>query len=224
MNASNSDNDFPFLCSWSGGKDSYFAMFKAVAEGGVPKVLLNVLNEHGERSRSHGIPREVLLAQAQCVNVPLAFIASTWKNYEENFIVRLKELTAQYEVTAAVFGDIDIASHRVWEEKVSHAAGLQPMLPLWQGAREALVKEMIHSGIRALIVSCQAPYAEHILGRYIDEPLLEVFAELGIDACGENGEYHTLVVDGPLHQQVLPVSVGEVQTHNNYAFLTLAKA
>lgn len=213
---------YPFLCSWSGGKDSYFAFYKAIQSGAIPKVLFNVMNEHGDRSRSHGIPREVLIEQAACLGLPIEFIESTWSEYEQRFIAKLQTLKSAYDFTHAVYGDIDIQSHRDWEEKVSDAAGLEAVLPLWQGDRLELVKGMIDSGIKALIVSCRAEYAGHILGKYIDKNLIEVFQKLGIDACGENGEYHTLVVDGPAHKKPLAVKAGQAVTHGHYSFLELS--
>ena len=215
-------NDYSFLCSWSGGKDSYFAFWKALQEGAVPNVLFNVMNEHGDRSRSHGIPREVLLAQAACLGLPIEFIESTWTEYEKRFIARLQELKTAYNFTHAVYGDIDIQSHRDWEEKVSEAADLTAVLPLWQGDRLNLVHDMIDEGIKALIVSCKAEYADYILGKYIDRSLVAIFQLLGIDACGENGEYHTLVVDGPCHESPLAVKTGEILTHGHYSFLELS--
>lgn len=213
---------YPFLCSWSGGKDSYFAFCQAVQTGAVPRVLFNVMNEHGDRSRSHGIPREVLIEQAACLDLPIEFIESTWSEYEQRFIAKLKGLKAAYDFTHAVYGDIDIQSHRDWEEKVSTAAGLKAVLPLWQGDRLSLVHDMIDFDIRALIVSCRAEYADQILGKYIDNSLIAVFEELGIDACGENGEYHTLVVDGPAHKKPLKIKTGKSVTHGHYSFLELS--
>lgn len=213
---------YPFLCSWSGGKDSYFAFYKAIQGGANPRVLFNVMNEHGDRSRSHGIPKEVLLEQAQCLELPVEFIESTWSEYEKRFIAKLKALKSDYGFTHAVYGDIDIQSHRDWEEKVSGAADVEAVLPLWQGDRLDLVHDMINSGVRALIVSCKAELADHILGKYIDKSLIAVFQMLGIDACGENGEYHTLVVDGPVHKEPLEVKTGSQVTHGHYSFLELS--
>ena len=187
-------------------------------------MLLNVLNEYGDRSRSHGIPPEVLKAQAECLDQPIEFIESSWKDYEVNFIKKLKGLKQTYACTHAVYGDIDIESHRAWEEKVSEAAGLEPLLPIWQGDRLELVKQMLDAGIKAMIVSCQKPLAEHLLGSVISPDLLGVFDELGIDACGENGEYHTLVIDGPMHQRPLQVLAGGRHEHGNYSFLELSLA
>lgn len=216
------NTDYSFLCSWSGGKDSYFAFYKAIQKGATPKVLFNVMNEHGDRSWSHGIPREVLLEQASCLTLPIEFIESTWSEYEQSFIAKLIDLKSTYDFTHAVYGDIDIQSHRDWEEKVSEAANLEAVLPLWQGKRLDLVYDMIDSGIKALIVSCRAEYTEHILGKYIDRSLVAVFELLGIDACGENGEYHTLVLDGPAHHKPLEVKTGNPITHGHYSFLELS--
>ncbi len=217
----NKDN-CSFLCSWSGGKDSYFAFHKAIQEGFSPRVLLNVLNEFGDKSRSHGIPKEILIAQAECLGLPIDFIESTWSQYEQNFIAKLKNIRAKYDCTHAVYGDIDIESHRNWEEKVSNAAELTPVLPLWQKDRASLVNHMIDEGIKAMIVSCRAELADKILGKVINSELLKTFDRLGIDACGENGEYHTLVIDGPQHKQPLLIKTGEKILHKNYSFLELS--
>ena len=149
-----------FLCSWSGGKDSCYAFYKAIQSGYQPTVLLNVMNEYGDCSRSHGISKEVLLAQAETIGVPIHFFNSTWADYEENYIKHLKNLTKNYKITHTVFGDIDIDSHRAWEEKVSTAAGVKAILPLWQQNRKLLVLEMIANGIEAIIVSCLKSHAE----------------------------------------------------------------
>ena len=217
----NQQNSGSFLCSWSGGKDSYFAFYKAVQQGYKPKVLLNTLNEFGDRSRSHGIPKELLIEQAKSVGVPIEFVETTWETYEERYIAKLKELREKYDFTHTVFGDIDIESHRAWEEKVSDAAGVKAILPLWQGNREELVREMIKVGIKSLVVSCRKELSDSILGKEIDNDLLGKFKKIGIDACGENGEYHTFVTDGPLNGTTIVAQLGSVKTHNTYAFLDL---
>ncbi len=187
-----------------------------------PSVLLNALNEFGDKSRSHSIPKEVLLAQADCLGLPIDFITTSWADYEASFIAKLKSLKLEHNFSHAVYGDIDIESHREWEEKVSKAALLFPVLPLWQQNRVTLVREMIEAGIKAMIVSCREEIAEYVLGRVIDEELIKIFQELGIDECGENGEYHTLVIDGPHHKNTLEVVTGKVERHKNYCFMELA--
>ena len=134
---------YHFLCSWSGGKDSCYAFYKAIKLGYKPTVLLNVMNEFGDRSRSHGITKPILKAQAEALNLPIHFFSSSWTDYEAKYIKNLKQLTKNYPITHAVFGDIDIESHRAWEEKVSKSAELEAVLPLWQQSRKQLVLDMI---------------------------------------------------------------------------------
>lgn len=210
-----------FLCSWSGGKDSCYAFHKAVSNEFKPSVLLTVLNEFGDRSRSHGIPKEILKAQADALDLPIHFFESTWSDYERLYIENLTSLTQSYDLQHSVFGDIDIDSHREWEEKVSKAANLSPMLPLWQQSRKELVLEMIDYGIEAIITSCNQTLGPDFLGRQINRELVEEFETLGVDACGENGEYHTLVINAPLFRNALNVEVIEKETSSNYNFARL---
>ncbi|MHA7059754.1 Dph6-related ATP pyrophosphatase [Aquimarina sp. M1] len=211
-----------FLCSWSGGKDSCYAMYMATEKGYIPSVLLNVLNEYGDRSRSHGIPKAILKAQGNSLGVPIHFFESTWDNYEQLYIENLKSLTTTYNLKSAVFGDIDIQTHRDWEEKVSMAAGLKAMLPIWQHRRKQLVLDMIDYGIEAIIVSCNQTLGSDFLGRIIDQELIKDLETLGVDVCGENGEYHTLVVNAPLFAHRLNVEVIGTEISSNYNFARLA--
>ncbi len=210
-----------FLCSWSGGKDSCYAMHIAKKNRYNPVVLLNVLNEHGDRSRSHGIPKEILKAQADSLGLPIHFFESTWNDYERLYIQNLKSLTEVYSINSAVFGDIDIQSHRDWEEKVSKAADLKAVLPIWQQPRKQLVLDMIDYGIEAIIVSCNSVLGPDFLGRIIDQQLIKDLESLDVDPCGENGEYHTLVTYAPLFIQRLNVQVIGKETSSNYNFATL---
>ncbi|WP_343913742.1 diphthine--ammonia ligase [Aquimarina litoralis] len=210
-----------FLCSWSGGKDSCYAMHMAIKDGYSPSVLLNVLNEYGDRSRSHGIPKEILKAQANAMSLPIYFFESSWGDYERLYIENLQSLTKKYSLQSAIFGDIDIESHRQWEEKVSNAANLNAILPIWQQPRKQLVLDMIAYGIEAIIVSCNNDLGFDYLGRTIDQELIQDLESLGVDACGENGEYHTLVINAPLFKKKLNVQVVERETSSNYNFAKL---
>lgn len=206
------------LCSWSGGKDSCFALMNTIRQGYTPKVLLNVLNEQGKISRSHGIPCSILEQQASAAGLPIHLISSSWSDYEVNFTNALKQLKQQYDLTHAVFGDIDLQPHRDWEEKVCAAAGLEAVLPLWLLDRRALVLEMIASGIETMIISCNEMMGENFIGRIITPSLIEELEQLGVDPCGENGEFHTLVLNCPLFSK--PVSVKHEHTvkHEGYWF------
>jgi uncharacterized protein (TIGR00290 family) len=209
------------LCSWSGGKDSCFALMQAMQQGYSPKVLLNVLNEEGKISRSHGIPSAILQQQAAAAGLPIYLISSSWPEYEMHFTNSLKDLKTKYQVTHAVFGDIDLQPHRDWEEKVCINAGLTAVLPLWQQQRRPLVLQMLDAGIETMIVSCNEIMGERFIGRTITPSLVDELEAIGIDACGENGEYHTLVLNCPLFSQPITASVTEKLLHNNYWFARL---
>lgn len=209
------------ICSWSGGKDSCFALMRAMQDGYIPKVLLNVLNEEGKISRSHGIPASILQSQATAAGIPIHLISSSWKEYETNFTNALTQLKDQYQLKYAVFGDIDLQGHRDWEEKVCAASGLKAVLPLWKQERKNLILQMLESGIETMIVSCNETLGEKFIGRIIDNRLIKELESLGVDVCGENGEFHTLVLDCPLFSKKINVEVTERIWHEGYWFSKL---
>ncbi|MGM8362153.1 diphthine--ammonia ligase [Flavobacterium sp. ARAG 55.4] len=208
-----------FVTSWSGGKDSCYAMMQAVKLGLKPKVLLNMMNENGKISRSHGLPLSILHQQAQKMQLPIETVPATWGDYEEKFIGILKKLKANFELDAAVFGDIDLQPHRDWEEKVCKAADLEAILPLWQQDRIILVNEMIESGIETMIVSCNTMMGESYLGKVLTKELALELAAKGIDPCGENGEFHTMVIYCPLFSDKITLPIFKTVEHNDYCFV-----
>jgi diphthine-ammonia ligase len=210
------------LCSWSGGKDSCFALMQAMETGIVPKVLLNVLNEEGKISRSHGIPKHILQQQADAAGLPIKMISSSWQDYEMNFTNALSELKKEFQLSHAIFGDIDLQAHRDWEEKVCANAGLEAVLPLWLKDRRSLVLQMLASGIETMIVSCNTIMGERFLGKILTTELIDELEALGVDACGENGEFHTLVLNCPMFSNKIEVTVNEKLLHENYWFAALS--
>ena len=208
-----------FVTSWSGGKDSCYAMMRATQLGFIPKVLLNMMNENGKVSRSHGLPLSILNQQAQKMGLPLEGIPATWGDYEAKFIAVLKMLKAKYELEAAVFGDIDLQQHKDWEDKVCASASLKAILPLWQQNRMDLVNEMLENGIVTMIVSCNLMMGEQYLGKILTKKLAQELSEKGIDPCGENGEFHTLVINCPLFSGAIELPEFNRITYENYCFI-----
>jgi uncharacterized protein (TIGR00290 family) len=183
-----------------------------------------MLTEDGHRSRSHGLARELLEAQAAAIGVPLLTASATWANYESAFInllVRVKELGA----STAVFGDIDIPRHREWEENVCRQAGLAAVIPLWQTDRLKLLEEWWSAGFEARIVVARDGLVDRrYLGRILDRQVANELAATGIDPCGENGEFHTLVTAGPLFQQPLRIKLLDQHLFSDCWFQDLALA
>lgn len=182
--------------SWSGGKDSMLALHRALASGYRVEALLVMFDEEGERSRSHGLPPRLLQAQARALGIPLVMRRASWATYEAEFIAATTDFAAQ-GLRYGVFGDIDLEPHRAWEEKVCSAAGLEAALPLWQEPRVALVEEFLALGYRARVVCTNGHWLDSsFCGRLFDAAFLRDLPP-GVDACGENGEFHTFVFDGP---------------------------
>lgn len=202
--------DVPFFCSWSGGKDSCLAFLRAVRAGGIPKALLCMLDESGERTRSHGLPVAFLQAQARALDIPLVFGSATWEDYEEVFLGKLRELAAD-GIVAGVYGDIDIQDHRDWEERVAGEAGLQAFLPLWNAGRRDLLEEVFAMGIKSTIVTVDARIlGKEFIGRELTPQCVRDLEAAGSDAAGENGEYHTAVTDCPLFSGRVDLRIGGV--------------
>jgi diphthine-ammonia ligase len=195
---------------------------QAIKQGYTPAVLLNVMNENGKISRSHGIPAPILQAQAKAAQLPIHLISSSWQDYEQYFSAALIQIKEKYSVTHAVFGDIDLQAHRDWEEKVCNNAGLTAVLPLWQQDRRSLVMQMLDSGIQTMIVSCNEVMGTSFIGKTLTPSLIDELEALGVDACGENGEFHTLVYDCPLFQQPLQIEVKQALKHDQYYFSELS--
>jgi uncharacterized protein (TIGR00290 family) len=202
-------NGHAIACSWSGGKDSCLALWRELRAGARLDCLLTMFTEDGQRSRSHGLSRAVLEAQAAAVGVPLVSRSAAWDDYEAAMIDLLRE-AASRGVTAAVFGDIDIPRHREWEENVCGQAGLSPILPLWQQDRLEILSAWWAAGFEARIVVARDGVVDRrFLGRVLDRETAGELAATGVDACGENGEFHTLVTAGPLFAEPIRVVLGQ---------------
>ncbi len=209
-----------FVCSWSGGKDSCLALYRAMKMG-QPLKLFTMFEETGMKSRSHGLSMELLRMQAEAIGLPHETRAATWGAYEAEFISALKQFK-QEGAEAAVFGDIDIEEHGRWEEKVCCAAGLKACLPLWQEGRRALVEEFLNLGFKAVIVTVNEKMLNHkYLGREVSRELLAELEQEGVDLCGENGEFHTAVLDGPIFRHPVDARPGKILRHDGYGFLSL---
>ena len=195
--------------SWSGGKDCCLACYRAVARGLKVRYLANMVAEDGKRSYSHGLAPRVLEAQAQAIGIPLIQRRARRDNYEAEFKKMLLSLKEE-GISGGVFGDIDLDEHRQWIERVCGDVAVTPYLPLWGEKQEELLKDFISLGFTAIVVAAKAElFDREWLGRKVDRDFLdhlEVLKETKeVTPCGEAGEYHTLVVDGPFFERRLEI-------------------
>ena len=209
-----------FFCSWSGGKDSSLAYYYTLQEGGVPAGLVTTMLESGDRTRAHGLSREILRQQADRLNTDLFTCPTSWDDYEDNFIELLDELQQKNgELELGVFGDIDLEGHREWVEKVCGEVGLTAYLPLWEKSRRELICEFVDTDFEAIIVALDAEVlSEEYLGRPLDMAFIAELERLELDPSGENGEYHTVVVDGPIFSEPLSYELGEITSRDGKLF------
>jgi diphthine-ammonia ligase len=211
-------NNKTFFCSWSGGKDSCLSLYYALKQGGIPKRLITMLIENGERSRSHGLSLNLLKKQSESLNIPLGTRATSWEDYETNFITALKEMK-ESGINLGVFGDIDIDDHKKWVKKVCNKTNILEYLPLWKKPRRKIVQEFIDDGFKAIIVTVKDKWLDkELLGRELDENLIGILGKKGVDLAGENGEYHTMVTGGPIFKKDIEYKLEEKIFFNGYWF------
>lgn len=187
--------------SWSGGKESCLACYKAMQAGFTISHLLNFVDETGRRSRSHGLRVELLQAQSIAIGIPIIQKPTSWETYEQEFKKSALELK-RVGVEGGVFGDVDLQLHRDWVERVCAEVGIKPLLPLWYMKREQILNEFIGAGFKAIVVAAKANLLDREwLGCRVDEEFLRELSKRKIDLCGEGGEYHTFVIDGPIFKK-----------------------
>lgn len=209
----------PFVASWSGGKDSALAFYRAVEAGGEPKRMWTMFETDEERSKSHALPFAVVQAQAESIGVPFMTRGSDWNGYEAQFLDAMKECVDD-GVTIGVFGDIDLEDHLKWVQQTCAKVGMEAVHPLWMESRRALLKEFVQAGFEAyiVVVNTKMMPAEFI-GREFTLELMDELEALGIDACGESGEFHTVVVDGPIFNKRVPIMFKQQHERDGYVFL-----
>ncbi len=199
------------ISSWSGGKDSCLACYKAIQQGYQVKYLLNFISREHKRCCFHGIEARLLQLQAELTGIPLIQkeVTADMQEYEKEFKEAVTELKAR-GIRKMVFGDIYLLDHMNWVDRVCKDLAIEPIEPLWNVSPTQILEEFIDLGFKAIIVSCQADkFGKDFIGRYIDKDLLVELKSKNICPCGENGEFHTLVVDGPLFKRRINILESE---------------
>ncbi|MES1040114.1 diphthine--ammonia ligase [Peribacillus simplex] len=217
----NSASGHKFIASFSGGKDSVLALYKAMKIGEAVGLIV-MLEEEGKRSRSHGMPPELIHAQAESIGLPVYTAAASWNDYEKVFM-RLLENAKDQGAEVLVTGDLDMPAHGCWHDKVTKNAGMKLGMPLWEMNHREAVEEFMNLGFVTLIVTVNLSLGmrEDDLGRTLTHEYVKELEARGIDPCGEGGEFHTTVIDGPIFKQPVPVRKCEIIKDGEYAFLPL---
>ena len=216
------------LVAWSSGKDSAWALHEAQRAGDVEVVgLLTTVTSEFQRVSMHAV-REVLLdLQAEALGLPCHKVRIPWpcpnERYESEMARALAEARAR-GVTRVVFGDLFLRDVRAYREAKMADTGIEPIFPLWERDTTRLAGEMLAGGLRATLTCIDPRYLDRsFAGRRFDLALLKALP-VGVDPCGENGEFHTFVSAGPMFRTPLEVVVGEVVEREGFVFADVLAA
>jgi len=213
------------LLSWSSGKDSAWALHVLNRQyPGAVAALLTTVNEAMDRVAMHGVRREVLEAQARAARLPLRIVPIPHpcpnEIYEQRMGAAVQTAVAD-GFTHVAFGDLFLQDVRQYREERLASSGLTPLFPLWDIPTRALAREMVAGGLRARIACVDTRVLDaRFVGRLFDDSLLDDLPA-SIDPCGENGEFHTCVHDGPMFHERMEVETGRLESREPFVWADL---
>jgi uncharacterized protein (TIGR00290 family) len=210
------------LLSWSSGKDSAWSLHVLRQQGDLEVVgLLTTLNSEFDRVAMHGTRRSILEAQAKAAGLPLWVVPLPWPCSNSDYEQRMRavcEKAVNEKVDGVAFGDLFLQDIREYREKQLKPTGLEPLFPLWDIPTDRLARDMIAGGLRAKLTCVDSKQlAPSFAGREFDAALLENLPP-GVDPCGERGEFHTCVYDGPMFEKPLSLQAGEVVSREGFVY------
>ncbi len=189
-----------FIMSYSTGKDSALALQKMLMNGYECVGMIISFNYNDNTSSTHKLAMKDLKILIDAIGIPTKIIKGD-NNYQNNFRQALQD----YEITGANLvctGDIDMGPHFDWYKKTCEGTSFKPILPLYKKDRETLIEELYAQNIKAIIKVINQKYLDdNLLGQYLNTKSVTKFKQNEIDICGENGEYHTVVVDAPFFKK-----------------------
>ena len=215
----------PTLLSWSSGKDSAWALYELRQSPDIEVVgLVTTVNQAYDRVAMHAVRAELLECQADAVGLPLHVLPIPYPCSNAQYEVIMDGFVAQARaqgVECMAFGDLYLEDIRRYREDRLKDTGLSPLFPLWQRPTDQLIEQMLAGGLRARITCIDPKHlAQGFVGRPLDRALLNEFPDT-VDPCGENGEFHTFAVDGPMFRWPVDVRVGEIVKRDGFVFADL---
>jgi len=211
--------------SWSSGKDSAWSLHLLRQDPEIEvAALITTFNQAFDRVAMHGVRRELVELQAESTGLPLWKVFLPWPCSNEEYEARMRDVCARAlreSVDALAFGDLFLADIRAYRERQLAGTGLEPLFPVWQIPTGELAVQMIGAGLRARI-TCIDPkkLSREFAGREFDAAFLKDLPP-GVDPCGENGEFHSFVYDGPMFREAVAVETGETVERDGFFFADL---
>jgi diphthine-ammonia ligase len=212
----------PYAVLWSGGKDSCLALWRSRRLGLSVAALVNFFDESSGRVRFHAVRRYLIAGQAAALELALLQLPTLPETYEAVYREALALLKARGFV-GVIGGDIHLEDVRAWVEARVLEAGLCLVEPLWQQDGAELLRELVGAGFRAVLTCCDSTRLDTSwLGRQIDQSFIaEILALAGVDPCGERGEYHSFVFNGPGFRRPVSWRAGERRQQDEFIQLDL---
>jgi diphthine-ammonia ligase len=212
-----------YISSWSGGKDSCLAAYLALGQGYDVSHLLNLISQEFKRVNFHGTEKQLIQLQGQAIGIPVLQQDTTFGNYEKDFKEAVRALLPE-GIKGMVFGDIYNDQHLAWVEGVCADLGIEAVEPLWGQSTDDVISQFLDAGFEAVIVAADARLIDQAwLGRRVDRDFIKYLKARGVDPCGESGEYHTVVVNGPLFKQIIEITESRTIRRDDHWFLDTVK-
>ena len=213
------------VASWSGGKESCFACYKAIHEGFDVSCLLTMMANE-DTSNFHRLNAKLLDAQSQAIGIPIVKWKATLDTYEQEFKKALRQMKAE-GVKGLVTGDIYEAPlhEKGWLDRVCKEVDIRPIKPLWGLDTRQVLSDFINEGFEATVIVVKTEVmGTEWLGRKVNKEFLSDVLKAGtIDPCGERGEYHTYVTDGPFFKKRIKILETEKMTRGGYGYLNIKR-
>lgn len=211
--------------SWSSGKDCAWALHELRRAGELDVVgLLTVVNDTLDRVAMHAVRRALLEEQARAAGLRLHTVELSWPSSNATYEERMRgavERALADGVSVMAFGDLYLEDIRAYREKQLAGTGLRPVFPLWGKDTRALSREMVAAGLRARLASVDPKQLDASFAGRLYEPALLDELPAGCDPCGENGEFHTFAVAGPMFAREIGVTVGDVTERDGFVYADL---
>jgi len=213
------------LLCWSGGKDSSLALNEIIQSQTYEVVsLLTTVTEDYDRISMHGVPTVLLERQTVCLGLPLEVVYIPKDCSTDEYGARIEESLTRFKhdgVLSVVFGDIFLEDLRKYREDNLAQIGMRAVFPIWKRDTKTLARSFVALGFEAIVTCIDSSVLnKRFIGRTIDEGLLSELPP-GVDACGENGEFHSFVLDGPKFKERVACNLGEVVLRDSFYFCDL---
>jgi len=213
------------LLSWSSGKDSAITLYEMQRRRGCEIVgLLTILTEDYDRVSMHGVRRSLLQRQAESLHLPLQQIFISKKASNEEYETKMQAMLAKFRkagVSSVIFGDIFLEDIRKYREDNLSKIGMKAIFPIWQRNTAQLAQTFVDLGFKAIVTCIDSKVlSKTFAGRIINEHFL---AEIppNVDPCGENGEFHSFVFDGPIFKSRISYTIGQIVSRDSFYFCDL---